>query len=492
MSLNTFALAKSKGLVLKVLIAIFVAFSAFVFGLMAVSANPIMIGLAVGLVGGSFLIAAPKFSVYLLLGVGLVMGALISFAGPVFGKLPWGLSLLGMLLFVPVFLAIVMKNHGKIPLFIWLAIIFMGYALVVTFVGWDSFTEALAGFKRYFQAYGLLLALAFLPFAKDDFNKWQKLLLAIALLQFPFALYELLVLVPQRGGLSTASYTTDVVAGTFGANLEGGSPGIIMAVFLLITFAFVFSRLRSGLINTKAAYILSAFLLLPLGMGESKIVVFLLPMVWLSLMRHDIVRAPIKYFPALLAGGLITTIFGYVYVSLIMDSTLSEVVEATISYNFADAGYGMFYLNRTTVLSFWWANQGMHDPMNFFFGNGLGSAFLGQISGHIGMKYPRYGIDLTAASTLLWDLGLIGLILFTAVFISAWKVAGKLFKESNDVSVKADALAIQAAISLFLVLIIYSQDIVNLIALEIIYSFVLGYLAYLYRVHFRSSKAAIS
>lgn len=480
MSIKAILGASRKDIAIKALIGIFVVFSAFVFGLLAVSANPMMIGLGVGLVGGAFLLAVPKVSVHILLIVGLVMGALVSFAGPVFGKLPWGLSLLGILLLVPVILKIARgASQRGMPAFVWIAITFMVYALVVTVLGWDSFAEALAGFKRYFQAYGLLLALAFLPFTAQDFQRWKSFLIVIALLQLPFALYELLVLVPQRGGLSTASYTTDVVAGTFGANLEGGSPGIIMAVFLIAMFAFVLSHWRSGLIANRHALWLSVLLLLPLGMGESKIVIFMLPMVWFILVRHDVVRSPVKYFPALLSGALLTTLLGYVYVVLIMDSPLMDVVEATISYNFADAGYGMFYLNRTTVLSFWWSKQGMQDPISFFFGNGLGSAFLGQISGHVGMLYPRYGIHLTAASTLLWDLGLIGLVSFCAIFVSAWKAAGRLFRESGDAKVKADALAIQAAISLFLLLIIYSSDIVNLIALEIIYSAILGYLAHL-------------
>ena len=488
--MKTLSLDNHKSGLLKILVGFFIVLSAFVFGLLAVSANPMMIGLGVGLVAGAFLLAVPKISVHILLSVGLVMGALVSFAGPMFGKLPWALSLLGMLLLLPATLSLV-KGGGeqrKVPAFIWIAMAFMGYALTVTILGWDSVAETVAGFKRYFQVYGLLFALVLLPFGNDDFDRWKKLLLVIALLQFPFALYELLILVPQRGGLSTASYTTDVVAGTFGANMEGGSPNVVMVVFLLATFAFVLSRWRSGLLKTRQGVWLSIFLLLPLGMGESKIAMVMLPMTWFLLIRHDFFRSPIKYLPVLLSGVVATIVLGYVYVVLIMNSTLQDVVESTISYNFADAGYAFFYLNRTTVLSFWWSQQGLHDPVSFFFGHGIGSAFLGQISGHIGMLYPRYGIDLTAASTLLWDLGCIGLAMFLAIFISAWRVAGKLYRESSHILIKSDALATQASIGLCMVLIIYSQDIVNLIALEILYAFLLGYLAHLYIDHERERK----
>jgi hypothetical protein len=429
-------------------------------------------------------------SIYILLVVGLSMGALISLAGPAFGRIPWALSLIGMFLLLPVFLTIVRPGQKTVPAYIWAAIAFMVYALATTAMHWNGLAESLAGFKRYFQVFGLMLALALLPLGRQHFQRWQKILVGLALLQFPFALYELLVLVPKRGGLSVGSSTTDVVAGTFGANLEGGSPGIVMVVFLLVVFCFLFSRWRSGLISKSSALLLSIVFLLPLGMGENKVVILMVPIIWFVMVRYDVVRSPVKYLPVLLAGIVLTGLLGYVYVELIMNSNVHDVVKSTIEYNFGSGRYAANYLNRTTVLNFWWGEQGLHDPIGFFFGNGLGSAFLGQISGHIGLRYRHFGIDLTAASTLLWDLGIIGFSMFIAIFVGAWRAAGKIYRESNDVAVKADSIAIQAAIALFLLMTFYSQDIVNLISMEIVYSVVLGYLAYLYSSHHASVKPA--
>lgn len=457
--------------------------AAVLFGLLATTANPMLIGLGVGLIGGAILLSVSRFSIALLMTAGLMMGALVSFAGPVFGKLPWALSMLGMLLLAPVFLNMVKAERPKVPAFIWLGLMFLLYAVAATVLNWHSFAEFVAGFKRYFQVFGLMLALAVLPLVQSDFRRWQNILLSIALLQFPFALYELLVLVPERGGLDRASFTTDVVAGTFGANLEGGSPSAVMAVLLLTVFGFLFAQWRNGLLSTMHLLIASAILLLPLGMGETKIALVMLPLVWLVLVRQDVARSPLKYLPVMLSGVMLTAVLGYAYVEWIMKSTVAEVLESTISYNFAEAGYASYYLNRTTVLSFWWGQQGMHDPVGFFFGNGLGSSFLGQISGHIALLYPYHGVNLTAASTILWDLGIVGLVLFFAMFISAWRTAGTLYRASSDPRVKADLLAIQASIALFLLFIVYSQDIVNLIAMEIIYSAVLGYLGFLYAQH---------
>jgi hypothetical protein len=48
------------------------------------------------------------------------------------------------------------------------------------------------------------------------------------------------------------------------------------------------------------------------------------------------------------------------------------------------------------------------------------------------------------------DTGLIGCILFILVFIAARLAAGRLYREVSDPLVRADALAIQACLTLFL------------------------------------------
>lgn len=460
----------------------FVLFAIF-FGLIATTANPIIVTLAVGMVIGIIFLVSPKITITLLLFLGLTAGVIASFAGSIFGKLSWAVTLLGFSLFIPAFFSIFNKgqkiNHG----FVWLAFVFILYAAINSLLNWDSFVQFLAGFKRYFQTYGLIFALAFIPFVKRDIIRWQYLILLIGILQLPFALYELIVLVPARGGLEAGSFATDVVAGTFGANLEGGSPNSIMVTFLLIIFSFIFSRWRNGLVTTKNLTILGFLLMLPLALGETKIVLVMIPLIWLVLIRHNFIKSPIKYLPVLFSGVIVTLLLLYVYVVFVYDSTLTEVWEETMSYNFEDRGYGTLFLNRTTVLTFWASLQGLHDPLGFFFGNGLGSSYLGDISGSLGLRYPGYGIDLTVISTILWDLGVVGLLLFLSIFVSAWCLASKIYKETDSTEIKADILAIQASLVLFGLLLNYSRDLVNLIGLEIIFSLILGYLAYLHRLH---------
>lgn len=457
---------------------------AIFFGLLAVTANPVMISLGVGLIGGVILLFMPRVTVWLVLGLGLVMGVLSLIPG--LDKLPWMVSMLSLLLLVPAAANLFEHRRHKLPAFVWIALLFLACSLLVTLLRWYSFGEFIAGFKRYFQMYGLMLALATLAFTPKDFVRWRKLMLGVALLQFPFALYQLLVLVPQRGGLALSSYTTDVVAGTFGANMHGGSPGIVMVIFLFVVIAFLTARWRAGLIASKYFLPLAMVCLLPIGLGETKVAVIMLPLVGLVLLRNDIARAPMRYLPAAFMLALLAAVLGYLYVAVMMDSSLEEAFASTIRYNFGDQGYSQSQiLNRFTSLTFWWSRQGLDDPVGLLLGNGLGSSYtaLNALAGHVGVRYLGYGINLTAASTLLWDTGLFGLLLFIGIFSSAWAAANRLRRQAADPAVQADALAIQAAIALFLISVVYSDVIVNLPMMEVIYAAVLGYLAYLLREH---------
>lgn len=453
-----------------------IGFCAIFFGLLAATANPILIGLGLGLFGGVFLLTIPKATIWMVLGLGLSTGALFSMLGHGLDKISWAISMMAMLLWLPSLMQLLRRPN--IPLFVWLAMICVIQAIVATALQWYSVGEFVAGFKRYYQVYGLLLAFATLAITSQDFQRWLKLLLGIALLQLPFALYERFVLAAQRGSGGEA---TDVVAGTMGANLVGGSPNAVMALFLLLALAFVLMRWRAGLLATWKLLVLSILLFAPLTLGETKIVVVMIPLMGMVLLRKDFARDPIRYFPALMGLGFLTVVMAYVYVVVVLDSDFYHVIKASLLYNVGREGYGVLYLNRTSVVNFWWSLQGLHDPLGFLIGHGLGSSYgvTSGNSGHIAIHYPRYGIGLTTMSTLLWDVGVIGFALYIAMFVSAWNAANRLWETTTDKLIRADLLAIQAAIAMFLMFIIYSDNQINLITMEIIVVTTLGYLAFL-------------
>jgi hypothetical protein len=450
-------------------------------GLIATTANPVLIALVVGLMGGVALLMVPRVSIWIIIVFGLTSGFFVSLL-PGLSKVPWALTLLSMLLLLPGLIKF--TEVKKIPVFIWISLIFIFYALLVSVTQWNSLPQLFAGFKRYFQMYGLMFALVLLAFKPEDYKHWLKLMLIIALVQLPFALFEHFILASMRLGRGVgAAEASDVVAGTLGANMEGGSANAEMATFLIMAMAFLVARWREGLIEKSRTMLLCLVCLLPLGLGETKVVIVLLPIVWLILMRDDIKKKSGRFVLQFLGLLIVTSILGLIYLGL-NNGVSGDVLSQTLNYNVGSQGYGNFILNRTTVIGFWWANHSWNDPVVLLFGHGLGSSYFSpgnSVPGHVAVRYIGYGIDLTSASSILWDTGLLGLLLFMAIFVAAWSTAGRLRKISDTRFVRADALAIQSCIVVLLIFVFYDSALVNMQSFELICALILGYLGYLAR-----------
>ncbi|MCC6145796.1 MAG: hypothetical protein IT368_18470, partial [Candidatus Hydrogenedentes bacterium] len=399
-------------------------------------------------------------------------------------KAVWGIAVLGFAIMGVAFFraATVRACTRDTTAFVWAALAFFLYAILNGLAHFDNAYEILSGFKRYFQVIGLLFALAWLPVGEKDIARWRKFFLIVALVQLPWAVYELVRLVPIREGFQYAYpglVPIDVVAGTFGANMTSGSANAEMATFLIIVLLFLLARLRQGTLPKGRLVWLLPLILTPLFLGETKVVVVLLPLAFLTLYRRELLARPHVALAGLVVGALLTVAAGYAYLS-ITKKTLEAQVAETLSYNVYEKGYGGYALNRTTVLTFWAQRQGLRDPAGAVFGHGLGSAH-DPTGGHVARRYPGYGIGLTAASTLLWEQGLVGTGLFLAMLVLAWRAAGRVRKRATEAWMRADAAAIQAALPLFAFYLIYRVALLEGLPFQIVFYGLLGYLAWLAR-----------
>lgn len=459
------------------------ALMAILFGLFAVTANPIIISLAIALVAGTILLAKPDLIMWLVLSLGLlVVGILPLHFDFIASKAAWGVSLLGFFLMSIAFMGgVTSPNTLKdTPIFIWLALGFLVYALLNSLIQWYSAGEFLGGFKRYFQVYGLMFAVCWINFSERDIRRWQAFFLIVALLQLPFALYELIIFAPLLHSTWGVA-AVDIVAGTFGSGKDGGGANGEMALFLIIMLAFLLARYMEKMLSVAHLFLLMPFLLAPLFLGETKAVIVMLPLMFLVLYRHEIFIRLHHWLLGFIIATMITVAAGYYYLSL-SHVPIDQQIETIIDYNFYERGYGKQHLNRTTVLTFWAEKQGAHDPISFMFGNGLGSSHTNG-GGHVAQLYPAYGIGLTAVSTLLWDVGVFGFILFVFILSFAWSCAARLWRESVLPTVRADAIAIQAALALFGFHLFYRGALLEIPTIQIVFAALLGYLAWLHRRH---------
>ena len=452
-----------------------------------------LISVSISLVVGIVLLARPVWIVWVVLILGLVVTGLLQLysSDGLVTKTSWGVSLLGLILTIVAFFTVTTSPaiRKETPAFVWVAASFLIYAVSVSFVRWYSLGEFSGGFKRYFHMWGLLFALCWLAFDELDIRRLRKFVLMVALVQLPFALYQLIVLVPLREGFRYSVpgglIPIDVVAGTFGAALYGGGFSGEMATFLIIVLAFLLARRAEKILTVRRLVLLALLVMAPLFLGETKAVIILLPVMFMVLYRRAMIARPHYGVAGLLLGTLLTLASAYAYLSL-SDRNLEDQINDTLKYNVYNTGYGVNLLNRTTVLTFWWRHQGAHNPIGFLFGNGLGSSHT-SAGGHVAMRYPRHGIGLTGISTLLWDLGVLGFGLFSALLALAWRTAGRLQKQSAEPFVRADALAIQAALAMFAVYLFFRHTLLEIMSFQIVFAVALGYLAWLHRRHIRTA-----
>jgi len=461
------------------------------FALVAVTANVIIVALAASLLVGALLLGKPTWTMWLILSLGLlVSGVLPLFVEALGSKAVWGVSILGFVLLASIFFKAA-TNPGltkNTPGFVWVALIFMVFAVLNSLVQWQGPGAFLGGFKRYFQVWGLLFALTWLTLDQHLVRRILGFILIVALIQLPFGLYELIKLVPLReAALSSfpGMVPIDVVAGTFGATLYGGGSSGQMATFSIMVFAFLLARWQEKALSFGRLFILSIFVLTPLFIGETKVVVILLPLMFMVLYRSEIIKRPHYAILGFAVLGVMTIAAGYIYVGLSKGNFYDDFKD-TLQYNIYEHGYGGYALNRTTVFSFWLERQGFQDPISFFFGNGLGSVqspYGSLTPGYIALKYPHYGVGLNAGSTLLWDTGVFGFGLFLLIFGLAWSSANRLRRESSSPITRADALAIQAGLALLATHLSYSLALLDGLSFQIVLVTLLGYLAWLHRQH---------
>lgn len=462
-------------------------FAAVALGLVFAIGNPIVIGLAVGAFFGLILLSFLEVAVWLILVGTLVVAGPLIYEMPGLAKISWLFAMLGFFLAVIGMITGAMHRNDvarSAPPFVAVTIVFALYAILAQFFAEGGMLEALAGFKRYFQFWGLLLAIAYVPFSEKNVRRWCGFLLIVGLLQLPFALWQRLVLVPKLLNMPEI-IPLDLVTGTLELSESGGGSSSVMVYLLLVFIAFVLSAYREKLLRADTFLLLLAILFAPLLLGETKVVIVMLPMV-LWVVYSDLIRKkPVTF--ALGTATVLAALVGIMWIYLVIqvtdtkEMTLDQRMQNIIDYNFGNYGYNKKGgLNRWTVLTFWWQHHGLFNPLQTMFGHGMGSSYAGGgalVSGHVDLRYKGMSIGLTTASSLLWDMGVVGLLLYFSAIAMAWRNARQLLARAATGYERAIAHTLIASALLLGLLVFYSNSMVGLPSLQVLMSMTLGLIA---------------
>ena len=325
----------------------------------------------------------------------------------------------------------------KIPSLLQWALAFLILGLASLLINWDGIGVAINGLKGYFQAWPLLLGMVMIRWDKQFIDMMPKLILAIAFIQIPFVLHQYLFLVPKRIGLGDQIVPVDVVAGTFGATLYGGGANAVLTAFLMLIIACLLGLWKRGVLSRSTTIILCLFFLSPVFVNQTKIAALYLPIVYIVLFYKDLIAHPLRVIgtglalAGLMAGLLTALTLGQPSGKL---ETWSDLVEFTVERQTASVSErrGQYSeLSRWTALTFWFNEHLDENPVNTLIGHGLGSSRVQESGLNLAetLAEKRYGglqIGYTAVSSLLWDTGVLGLIVTLGMFYSAFRLAGQL------------------------------------------------------------------
>jgi hypothetical protein len=258
-----------------------------------------------------------------------------------------------------------------------------------------------AGLRVYFKYLPFFLLPAVYEFSDDEIKKQLKLVLGLALLQFPLVLYQRFI---KYAGVSTGDYVTGTL------NISS-----ILSIFLISTISVVYSFYLKELISKKTLFALLLLLFIPTTLNETKGSFFLLPFAFLLPKAGSSENT----FMDLFTEG---RIISYLYKGIDIDYTQGErSVEDEV-------GRVDSYVLAINKLS--------DDYTKLFMGLGIGNvgpSFYRPFTGEYSTRYARYGPNITTVAYLLWEIGIIGLLLVLVTCYLFFKDAQYLSRENNVV-----------------------------------------------------------
>lgn len=486
-------------------------FLSFIAGLVASTGSPLIIMLFTAMFLGVFFIAKPLILLILVLFGGLVLSGSVSLYYPPLSQLRWGVVIAALLLCLVSLLAKFFRSSSSAiekadiylhPIFIW-AVLFFSVVLFSSFFNLGLTLDAVIGLKGYFQVWGLLLAFAWLGFGDVSMKMYAWAILALTLLQVPFALHQFLVLVPQRTTIAAAQdlvVAPDIVVGTFVGSMGGGGGNVILSSLQVIGLALLAVLGRRGLLSRPKILVLAMLFITPVLLNETKATFVLLPLALLWIYRNKIRSNPIQT----IFGGIavIFLLWGllYAYVNLPRSQSQTfkspeQYIEKAISYNFSDRGYGRFKLNRTTVYTHWLEHHGISDIVHTLVGHGAGETNEGGVGlrkNSIAMsQFQGMGIGLTALSALLWETGVLGLVSAVGLFFSVFRAACNIEHAIVDPYAWAVLKAMQAGILVMGLNLLHNNYFVFEIGFQTLLFLIFGTVILLARRHARHQINAI-
>ena len=352
-------------------------------------------------------------------------------------------------LWIPFFLTLLMfillvmqTRYEKLQLDKQEIVVLMLYLIFMVMAGVSTIlqagvTDAIVGFKNEI-ALSLVMFCLLLGFCRESqVYRVTRSLYWVFYAQFPVVLYQLLFVLPQRVVVRGEEDKWDSVVGTFGGDPLGGGNTAAMGLFCLLIMLLKVSEFKHGLTSFKS---MALHVILGFGLcivGEVKFVILLSPILlaWVWLMPSFVkgmnkvnIKALLLIFTAmalLIAFAIVILAAGYstAYGTDPTQNSLAVFINS-LSYIF-DPNYILpsGEVGRFTTLLFWIKNNDLWGLSGTLFGYGLNATNSGSVvsPGFLNLTYNLI-LDSTSLSMLLWEVGVVGTLLFISLILYILKI----------------------------------------------------------------------
>ncbi|MCA0902368.1 hypothetical protein [Qipengyuania aquimaris] len=337
------------------------------------------------------------------------------------------------------------------------------FKLMLFFLAWATFTsvlnvipqaQAILAIKNYYMMWLLVVPCAYLASSEKNFLNIERFLVLLLLLQVPFVIQQ---------ALSTDNW--DAIVGTYGGDPETSGNSGTLLVFLAVGVLVAVSWWQQGRLSLWLAGVAIGLAFLIVLPAELKGFFIILPLAMAVLLRRLIFRAPGQSALLMLLVGVgIYGAIGFYDTALGDDSVGRNArIERSFEYffdsRFADIKTGE--VSRGASVAIWYEDGG--TSASRLVGYGLGASRLSATlaNGEIAQKYAPLAVNSTTIAQLLWDTGIIGLLIYVAMLSAAIIESMKIARRSTSKIIRARADLLASIAFIFLPLLIYNRSLVD-------------------------------
>ena len=337
------------------------------------------------------------------------------------------------------------------PRYIVLAVLVVFHVLAGLLINSVSPVTVITGLRPYLKWLPLFLLPAVYHFSHEQISRQLKLILFLALLQCPVALYQRFF---QFQGIETG----DVITGTLGANASGA-----LSLLLLSTIAVLTGFYERRQIRLMLFIFLVIVLMIPATINETKVTLFLIPIVFVVPL---IVGSKSRLTGSKLVGAIVAvTVLMVGFVTIYRQFQPAEMTDLTSSKDMQKYLYSekrteeisLEKLRDNKIIGIIRQNpkpifEGVEeltmllpirtlseDPVRLWTGLGIGntsSSFGNILSGDYSRRIGKTGVDLSI-SLFLWETGIGGALLFLWFLIMVFRDTYSFSAEKNYIGVFA-------------------------------------------------------